>query len=172
MLDLGGISVIPDETSNDTGLFLQGFNEVEALTYSILELFPEDDLTEHAGNIRQFLNRARFIQALIKSSGIEHGKQLYDLLERAISLSTYRNKLSHNPLRISVFKDSSGSVAAQTTLVGAKGDKEYPDVIEQLPTKIKEITSIVDCLYGVVYEIRMGIESNNALKSQTPEGAA
>lgn len=91
------------EISEKVGMFLAAFNEIEAQTYLLLRMLPTDDLTAYGQRIERFEARTRFIQALLRSSGRDDWEEISGLLDRALQLSKYRNKLSHNPIRITIY---------------------------------------------------------------------
>jgi hypothetical protein len=132
-----------EDLSKSYSRFLFEFNEIEAATYEILEMLPEDSLVKHGKSIDQFKNRARFVQALLKSSSIEHCEELYQILEEAISLSGYRNNLAHNPLRISISRNDMGGMSTGYCISRSKDGSTIPQVLEQLPSKLKKTTRIV-----------------------------
>ncbi|MEE2652326.1 MAG: hypothetical protein VYE54_06365 [Pseudomonadota bacterium] len=132
-----------EELSKSYSRFLFEFNVIEAATYEILNMFPEDSLVKHARSIDKFKNRARFVQALLKSSAIEHKEELYHILDEAISLCAYRNSLAHNPLRVSIARNEEGDIHTGYCISDSKDGSTIPQVLEQLPSKIRMTTRIV-----------------------------
>jgi acetylglutamate synthase len=132
-----------EELSKIYSRFLFEFNEIEAATYDILDILPDDSLVKHGKSIDQFKNRARFVQALLKSASIEHKEELYQLLEESISLSGYRNKLAHNPLRVSISRNDKGDIHTGYCISSSKDGSTIPQVLEQLPSKLQKTTRIV-----------------------------
>ena len=143
MLGLRVQMINTEELSYRYSHFLFEFNEIEAATYEILDRLPEDNLVKHGKSIDQFKNRARFVQALLKSSSIEHREELYQILEEAISLSSYRNELAHNSLRITVSRNDDKDIRIGYCLSNSKDGSTIPQALEQLPGKLEKAMKIV-----------------------------
>ncbi len=142
-----------DKDIEKIGMFLTTFNEIEAQTYVVLNLLPNDKLRKYALNIDRFEARIRFLQALLQNSSLKDKDEYHDLFNRALSLSTYRNQLSHNPLRINIYQNSKTKEFTLTSEIShAKKDIAIPQVIEQLDTRLKEISAIFYELYKLTSE--------------------
>lgn len=138
----------PKDVTEAVGQFLAGFNEIEAQTYLLLRMLPSDELTEYAKKIDRFEGRARFIQALLKSSDWDNRKDIHTLLDRALKLSTYRNKLSHNPIRITLYADHEDceSGIAKPSLINAKSGMPINQGFNGLKDKLEETIEISTAL--------------------------
>lgn len=88
----------------------------------------------------------------MKSSNFTEKSTLNDLLEKAIELNGYRNKLSHNPLRIFINKNSNGDLIAEAKLHDAKTGNEVAQILEQLPSKITESKKVFFALNKITSE--------------------
>jgi hypothetical protein len=132
-----------DDLQKRLGIFLFTFNEIEAQTYEILAILPQDTLVKHCQSIDQFKNRVRFLQALLRSSEIDANNEIEELLEQAIELFGYRNQLAHNPLRVNVLKNENNDVKIQSSILDVKKGKDIPQILEQLNSKTAKAKSIV-----------------------------
>ena len=110
----------PEEIAESVGMFLSSFNEIEAQTYLLLRKLPADELTDYGQKIDRFEPRTRFVQALLRSSGWDDREEVSDLLDRALKLSKYRNKLSHNPIRVTYYGYGDSSQLEEISRTEAK----------------------------------------------------
>jgi hypothetical protein len=138
-----------DDLSRSVAAFLFTFNEIEAQTYVILDILPEDYLVLHCKKLDQFNTRNRFIQALLRSSQLEKREELIKLLEDSIELSGYRNKLAHNPIRIDVYMNEEGDLLTTKELYNSKSGTKMVQILEQLSSKTKKSERIFLALLNI-----------------------
>tara|TARA_R110001592_G_scaffold10110_2_gene52744 strand:+ start:6808 stop:7275 length:468 start_codon:yes stop_codon:yes gene_type:complete len=84
------------------GQYITQFALIEQAVYKALTLLPQDRLTKHACQLRDYHDRVRFLQALLRSAKWPETSQLIQLLESTFPLASIRNQLAHNPTYINV----------------------------------------------------------------------
>lgn len=87
----------------EIGQYISLFCQIESYVFEILECLPQDKLTKHAVNFRDYTDRARMLQALLRTSDWDNTKEIEQVLEDTLPLAKLRNKLSHNPTLYDVY---------------------------------------------------------------------
>ena len=136
-----------EEYTHQVGVFLTTFAEIEHQTYELLKPFRTHPVGKYAFDQRAFTSRARFAQALIKSSDYEDKDELIDLLERAIELAKFRNDIAHNPVYVSVWVNEDGDVRIEgPEAMDAKTNKRLGILATDVAGKLEEAGEIQTAL--------------------------
>jgi hypothetical protein len=86
-----------EDWAHALGSFITTFAYIERLVYELFDFFGSDEVARHGRKLRDYKDRARFLQALLRSSGLKSKDKLQELLEQTMQFSTLRNQLAHNP---------------------------------------------------------------------------
>ena len=135
-------SGVASDWNHSIGLFITSFAYVELLVYELFEILPQDSLSKSQKNLRDYSERARLLQALIRSTDWHEKKQIEELIEQSLPLATLRNKLAHNPLYIDLYTNGK-EIQARTRIVNAKKRKAMDHItLEQLHDKLRELSDL------------------------------
>lgn len=94
------------------GTYITSFAYVELLVYELFELLPQDTVVSSHSGLRDFSERVRLLQALIRSSAWHDKADIENLLEALMAHATLRNQIAHNPLFIDIFVDGENVVTS------------------------------------------------------------
>jgi hypothetical protein len=121
------------------GRFLTCFASIEALSYVVYELFPEDPLTTYGRNLSSFAARVRFAQALIRGCSLPKAHELERTFEKTLPLAKSRNQIAHNPPYTDLYEDpGTGELtSAPPTSRNNKSGKQLPVTLEGIEEQTK-----------------------------------
>jgi hypothetical protein len=128
--------------NHSIGAFITSFAYVELLVYELFEILPQDTVSKSHANLRDYSERARLLQALIRSTDWHERKVVEQLIEKSLPLATLRNQLAHNPLFIDLYTDGK-EIVAKTRIVHAQKRKSMDHItLEQLHEKLSELSEL------------------------------
>ena len=137
---------IPRDWSQSIGTFITSFAYIELLVYELFEMLPQDSVSRSRKDLRDFSERARLLQALVRSTDWHEKKQIEELIEKSLPLATLRNQLAHNPLFIDLYTDGT-EIIAKTRIVQAQKRTRMDHItLEQLRNKLSELTDLASKL--------------------------
>lgn len=135
---------IADDWSRTIGTFITSFAYVELLVYELFEMLPQDSVARSHNGLRDFSDRARLLQALIRSSKWEEKGRIEDTIEKLLPLATLRNQLAHNPMFIDLYTDGR-DIIANPCIVHAKKQETMDHItLEQLHIKLGELSALIE----------------------------
>ena len=143
------------------GRFLTNFATLEFHSYGILRLLPDDELSRHGLTIHQFQPRVRFVQALLRSTDWEEKLHLHNLLDSALELASFRNKLVHNPIMINFYEDpDTKKIRGVPVIANPKKPEKNIDIApKEMEAKQKEA-------YAIVVDISRIVSKRHQAKQQ------
>ncbi len=131
-----------DDWNQSIGAFITLFAYVELLVYELFEMLPQDSVSRSHKDLRDFSERARLLQALIRSSEWQEKEQTEELIEKLLPLATLRNQLAHNPLFIDLYTDGT-EIVTKTRIVEAKKRRPMDHItLEQLHINLSELSHL------------------------------
>ena len=141
-----GSADVARDWNHSIGAFITSFAYVELLVYELFELLPQDSVSKSHANLRDFSERARLLQALLRSTDWHEKKLIEELIEKSLPLATLRNQLAHNPLFIDLYTDGK-EILAKTRIVHAQKRKAMDHItLEQLHAKSSELSDLASNL--------------------------
>jgi hypothetical protein len=99
-----------EEWSMAIGHYITSFSFIEKLVYEFIELLPPESFYKHVRSLKDFRDRARFLQVSALAVGWDEGENIVRSLEEAIGLSKIRNNLAHNPIYLDLLMDDEGNI--------------------------------------------------------------
>jgi len=147
-----------DEWVEAIGHYITGFAYVELLVYELYDLLPADRLSKHGRDHRDYSDRVRLMQALLRSVSWSQRKVLDQLLDDTLEFSTLRNQIAHNPMFIEVWLDDAQEKVKINPVIthAQKGYNLEHITLELLNTKLEQLHSVSSDIAKVVSEIREG----------------
>lgn len=133
---------VAEEWSRTIGRYINSFAYVELLVYELLEMLPRDPVSESHTKLRDFSERARLLQALIRSSKWADKDGIEATIEKLLPLATLRNQLAHNPLYIDLYTDG-GVLVEVPRIIEAKKRKPMDHIdLRQLHLKSEMLSNL------------------------------
>lgn len=147
-----------DDWVEAIGRYITGFAHVELLVFELYDLLPDDQLSKHGRDHRDYSDRVRLMQALLRSVSWSQRKVLNQLLDDTLEFSTLRNQIAHNPMFIEVWvDDAKENVKVNPVITHArKGHNLEHITLELLNTKLEQLHAVSMGIARVVSEIRDG----------------
>lgn len=141
-----GSNEVAQNWNHSIGAFITSFAYVELLVYELFDILPQDSVSKSHANLRDFTERARLLQALVRSTDWHEKARIEELIEKCLPLATLRNQLAHNPLFIDLYTDGK-EVLAKSRIVHAQRRKSMDHItLEQLHKKLGELSDVASDL--------------------------
>lgn len=111
------------------GHYITSFSFIEKLVYELIDLLPSGTVYKHARSLKDFNDRARFLQISALAVGWGNGEDIARSLEDAIALSKIRNQLAHNPMYLDLVMDEEGNIdIASPKMIKAKSGGHLSEI--------------------------------------------
>ncbi len=130
------------EWALEIGSYITNFSYIELLVWEMFELLPDDPVVRSHKDLKGFSERARLLQALVRSSDWADKEIIESHLESALSMAVLRNNLAHNPLFIDVYIDGE-NVSEDARLVNSRNRKRIEHItLEELRKKREQLIEL------------------------------
>lgn len=149
-----------DDWVGTIGRYITAFAYVELLVYELYDLLPDDRVTKHGREHRDYRDRARLLQALMRSVSWSQGEVIDQLLEKTLEFSSLRNQIAHNPMFIEVWLDGSQDYVKVNPVItdARKGHNLEHITLRLLNTRLEELHTLSTKIATTVSEVRGAIE--------------
>ena len=145
-----------DDWVEAIGRYITGFAHVELLVYELYDLLPIDPLSKHGRNHRDYSDRVRLLQALLRSVSWSQCDKLEEYLEITLELSSLRNQIAHNPMFIEVWlDDAQENVRVNPVITDAKKGHNLEHItLEMLQIKLDQLNAVSTAVAKIIAEIK------------------